>query len=76
VIEGPMGIDHLLGMKIDIDWDKQGYEGVTESTIKKYNSMIHTYSWDLLLKPNVLNPGQPEADITVTPEQVGLYVGP
>src|SRR6201981_1357468 len=42
VIEGPLGIDHLLGMKIDIDWDKQGYDGVTESTIKKYNSMIHT----------------------------------
>src|SRR6201987_3308934 len=30
VIEGPLGIDHLLGMKIDIDWDKQGYEGVVE----------------------------------------------
>ncbi|WP_245438157.1 MmgE/PrpD family protein [Mesorhizobium sp. WSM4312] len=44
VIEGPLGIDHLLGMKIEIDWDKQGYEGVTESTIKKYNSMIHTQS--------------------------------
>ena len=44
VIEGPLGIDHLLGMRIDIDWDKQGYEGVTESTIKKYNSMIHTQS--------------------------------
>jgi 2-methylcitrate dehydratase len=44
VIEGPLGIDHLLGMKIDIDWDKQEYEGVTESTIKKYNSMIHTQS--------------------------------
>ena len=44
VIEGPLGIDHLLGMKIDIDWDKQGYEGVMESTIKKYNSMIHTQS--------------------------------
>src|SRR6201982_1793319 len=44
VIEGPLGIDHLLGMKINIDWDKQGYEGVVESTIKKYNSMIHTQS--------------------------------
>src|SRR6202158_4337941 len=44
VIEGPLGIDHLLGMKIHIEWDKQGYEGVTESTIKKYNSMIHTQS--------------------------------
>src|SRR5208283_3833045 len=44
VIEGPLGIDHLLRMKIDIDWDKQGYEGVVESTIKKYNSMIHTQS--------------------------------
>ena len=44
VIEGPVGIDHLLRMKINIDWDKQGYEGVVESTIKKYNSMIHTQS--------------------------------
>src|ERR1700683_2343083 len=38
VIEGPLGIDHLLRMKINIDWDKQGYEGVVESTIKKYKS--------------------------------------
>src|SRR5258706_10067032 len=44
VIEGPLGIDHLLRMKINIDWDKQGYEGVVESTIKKYDSMIHTQS--------------------------------
>jgi 2-methylcitrate dehydratase len=44
VIEGPLGIDHLLRMKISFDWDKQGYEGVVESTIKKYNSMIHTQS--------------------------------
>jgi 2-methylcitrate dehydratase len=44
VIEGPLGIDHLLGMKIQIDWNKQGYEGVVESTIKKYNAMIHTQS--------------------------------
>ena len=29
VIEGPLGIDHLLGMKIDIDWDNKD-EGVTE----------------------------------------------
>src|SRR5271170_4476423 len=44
VIEGPNGIDHLLGMKIGIDWEHQGYEGVLESTIKKYNAMIHTQS--------------------------------
>src|SRR6202045_3184011 len=44
VIEGPLGIDHLLGMRINIDWDKEGYEGVVGSTIKKYNSMIHTQS--------------------------------
>jgi 2-methylcitrate dehydratase len=44
VVEGPLGIDHLLRMKININWDKQGYEGVVESTIKKYNSMIHTQS--------------------------------
>jgi 2-methylcitrate dehydratase len=44
VIEGPNGIDHLLGMKIQIDWERQGYEGIVESTIKKYNAMIHTQS--------------------------------
>ncbi|EEF58839.1 MmgE/PrpD family protein [Pedosphaera parvula] len=44
VIEGPLGIDHLLRMNININWEKQGYEGVLESTIKKYNSMIHTQS--------------------------------
>jgi 2-methylcitrate dehydratase len=44
VIEGPNGIDNLLHMQMRIDWDKQGYEGVLESTIKKYNSMIHTQS--------------------------------
>ena len=44
VIEGPNGIDNLLHMQIRIDWDKQSYEGVLESTIKKYNSMIHTQS--------------------------------
>jgi 2-methylcitrate dehydratase len=44
VVEGPLGIDHLLRMKINIDWDKQGYEGVVGSTIKKYNAMIHTQS--------------------------------
>src|SRR6201998_1060092 len=44
VIEGPLGIDHLLRMQIRIDWDREGYEGVVESTIKKYNAMIHTQS--------------------------------
>src|SRR5246500_3134950 len=62
VIEGPLGIDHLLRMKINIDWDKQGYEGVTESTIKKYNSMIHTQSavhcMVELAKQNKIDPGK------------------
>jgi 2-methylcitrate dehydratase len=44
VIEGANGIDHLLHMQVRIDWDKEGYEGVLESTIKKYNAMIHTQS--------------------------------
>src|SRR5580700_5760077 len=44
VIEGPNGIDNLLEMQVRIDWDKVGYEGVLESTIKKYNAMIHTQS--------------------------------
>src|SRR5271165_7628066 len=44
VIEGPNGIDNLLHMRLRIDWDKEGYEGVLESTIKKYNAMIHTQS--------------------------------
>jgi 2-methylcitrate dehydratase len=44
VIEGVNGIDNLLHMQVHIDWDKEGYEGVLESTIKKYNAMIHTQS--------------------------------
>ncbi len=62
VIEGPLGIDHLLEMKIDIDWDKQGYEGVTESTIKKYNAVIHSQSaihcMVELVKTRKINPDQ------------------
>jgi 2-methylcitrate dehydratase len=44
VIEGPNGVDNLLHMHVRIDWDEQGYEGIVESTIKKYNAMIHTQS--------------------------------
>src|SRR6201997_4400537 len=62
VIEGPNGIDNLLHMQIHIDWDKQGYEGVLESTIKKYNSMIHTQSavhcMVELVRQNKLDPGK------------------
>src|ERR1700730_8863955 len=71
VIEGPNGIDNLLHMQIHIDWDKQGYEGVLESTIKKYNSMIHTQSavhcMVELVRQNKLDPGKVvsiEADVT------------
>src|SRR6202140_1244802 len=62
VIEGANGIDNLLHMQIHIDWDKQGYEGVLESTIKKYNSMIHTQSavhcMVELVRQNKLDPGK------------------
>jgi 2-methylcitrate dehydratase len=70
VIEGPLGINHLLRMRINIDWDKQGYDGVVESTIKKYNSMIHTQSavhcMIELVKQNKLDPDKVisiEADV-------------
>src|SRR6202047_3024289 len=62
VIEGANGIDNLLHMQIRIDWDKQGYEGVLESTIKKYNAMIHTQSavhcMVELVKQNKIDPGK------------------
>jgi 2-methylcitrate dehydratase len=62
VIEGPNGINNLLHIQIQIDWDKQGYEGVLESTIKKYNSMIHTqsavHSMVELVKKRKVNPNQ------------------
>jgi 2-methylcitrate dehydratase len=71
VIEGPNGIDNLLHMQVRIDWDKQGYEGVLESTIKKYNSMIHTQSavhcMVELVRQNRLDPRKVvsiEADVT------------
>ena len=44
VVEGPNGVDNLLHMRLHVDWDKQGYEGVVESTIKKYNAEIHKQS--------------------------------
>src|SRR5271154_2657055 len=44
VVEGPLGIDHLLDMHLRVDWDNEGYEGVVSSTIKKYNAQIHTQS--------------------------------
>src|SRR6201984_1253600 len=28
VIEGPLGVDNLLHMRVRIDWDKEGYEGM------------------------------------------------
>jgi len=71
VIEGVNGIDNLLHMQIRIDWDKQGYEGVLESTIKKYNAMIHTQSavhcMVELARQNKFDPGKVvsiEADVT------------
>src|SRR5271154_971718 len=62
VIEGPNGIENLLHMRVQIDWDKEGYEGVLESTIKKYNAMIHTQSavhcMVELARQNKLDPGK------------------
>src|ERR1700735_2944783 len=70
VVEGPNGIDNLLHMQLRIDWDKQGYEGVLQSTIKKYNAMIHTQSavhcMVELVRQNKLDPGKVvsiEADV-------------
>jgi len=44
VVEGPFGLDNLLHMRLHVDCDQEGYEGVTTSTIKKYNAQIHTQS--------------------------------
>lgn len=44
IVEGPNGIEHLLGRPIDVDWEHETYEGVATSTIKKYVAMIHTQS--------------------------------
>src|SRR5271163_4694320 len=71
VIEGTNGIDNLLHMQVQIDWDKEGYEGVLESTIKLYNAMIHTQSavhcMVELVKRNKFDPGKVisiQADVT------------
>jgi 2-methylcitrate dehydratase len=71
VIEGAFGIDNLLHMQIQIDWDKQGYDGVPESTIKLYNAMIHTqsaiYCMVQLVKQHRIDPSKVvsiEADVT------------
>jgi 2-methylcitrate dehydratase len=71
VIEGTNGIDNLLHMQVQIDWDKEGYEGVLESTIKMYNAMIHTQSavhcMVELVKQNKFDPAKVvsiQADVT------------
>jgi 2-methylcitrate dehydratase len=71
VIEGTNGIDNLLHMQVQIDWDKEGYEGVLQSTIKMYNAMIHTQSavhcMVELVKKNKFDPGKVvsiQADVT------------
>lgn len=42
IIEGPQGVEHLLGRPIDINWETEGYDWVPQSTIKKFIAMIHT----------------------------------
>ncbi len=71
VLEGPNGIDHLLRMQVHIDWEDEGYEGVVESSIKKYNAQIHTQSaihcMIELAKRDSFDPGKVasiEADVT------------
>lgn len=44
IVEGPQGVENLLGEPLAIDWEHEKYEGVTESTIKKFVAMIHTQS--------------------------------
>ena len=44
IIEGPNGVEHLLGQPININWATENYEGVTTATIKKFVAMIHTQS--------------------------------
>lgn len=44
IVEGPQGIENLLGKPIDIDWEHENYEGVPNATIKKFVAMIHTQS--------------------------------
>jgi len=44
IIEGPNGIEALLGKPINVDWQNEKYEGVTTATIKKFVAMIHTQS--------------------------------
>ncbi|OYR20902.1 MmgE/PrpD family protein [Brucella thiophenivorans] len=42
IVEGPNGIENLLGRPLDIDWANAKYEGIATATIKKYVAMIHT----------------------------------
>jgi len=44
IVEGPQGIENLLGKPIDIDWEHENYDTVPKTTIKKFVAMIHTQS--------------------------------
>jgi 2-methylcitrate dehydratase len=58
-------------MEIRIPWETEGYDGVVESTIKKYNAAIHSQSTIFctleLARQHRIDPGKVisiEADVT------------
>lgn len=63
IVEMPNGIDHALGMHIDIDWDSEGYEGVATSTIKRYVAEIHC-------QPAIQCMTELRGEVNVAPEQI------
>ena len=42
VFEGPKGLDQQMGMSIEVDWEREPLDIVPQTTVKRYNSEIHT----------------------------------
>ena len=44
VFEGPKGLDQQMGCSIEVDWAHEKLDIVPQTTVKRYNSEIHTQS--------------------------------
>ncbi|MBV9266475.1 MAG: MmgE/PrpD family protein [Acidobacteriaceae bacterium] len=44
VLQGPMGLEEVLGKPFAIDWDTEDYDGILACSIKNYNAEFHAQS--------------------------------
>lgn len=41
IVESPLGLEHVLGRPLAIDWAREGYDAVLDCSIKRYQAEFH-----------------------------------